>query len=87
MKIQFRLLQPSYLKFYLTLAILEQYISISIHIQFKKKNNNIYKYVIVTDMPYFDHLNIKIIKITQHLKKSRGVHFRQLFCRFYFLAA
>lgn len=51
MKIQFRLLQPSYLKFYLTLAILEQYISISIHIQFKKKNNNIYKYVIVTDMP------------------------------------
>lgn len=37
MKIQFRLLQPSYLKFYLTLAILEQYISISIHIQFKKK--------------------------------------------------
>lgn len=51
MKIQFCLLQPSYLKFYLTLAILEQYISISIHIQFKKKNNNIYKYVIVTDMP------------------------------------
>lgn len=86
MKIQFRLLQPSYLKFYLTLVIPEQYISISIHIQLKK-NNYIYKYVIVTDMPYFDHLNIKIIKITQHLKKSRGVHFRQLFCRFYFLAA
>lgn len=37
MKIQFRLLQPSYLKFYLTLVIPEQYISISIHIQFKKK--------------------------------------------------
>lgn len=86
MKIQFRLLQPSYLKFYLTLVIPEQYISISIHIQLKK-NNCIYKYVIVTDMPYFDHLNIKIIKITQHLKKSRSVHFRQLFCRFYFLAA
>lgn len=38
-------------------------------------------------MPYFDHLNMKIIKKAQHLKIPRGVHFRQLFCRFYFQAA
>lgn len=26
-------------------------------------------------MPYFDHLNMKIIKKAQHLKIPRGVHF------------
>lgn len=42
MKIQFSLLHPLYLKFYLTLIIPEQYISISIHIQIKKKTPTIF---------------------------------------------